>query len=96
LSLINSKIDQYATDMEVISHIDSHLTANHEQLERTVDSIYLLNLQQRIEQLIRAECLDPSLRPVLEPEIRNLIREYNNISSVPYTRPTCQALQASR
>lgn len=95
LVFLNTKVELYSTDVEVQASITAHLDANHQELERTVDSIYLLNLQDRIEKLIRAECQSPDLRTVLEPEIRSLIRNYNEISSVPYVRPSCAALQAT-
>lgn len=95
----NQKIDNVATDIEVANLITDSIVAHevqsHEELEGKVDQLYLLNLQQRIEQLIRAECNNPNLRSALEPEINSLIRDYNSVSLVPYQRPSCTVLRAS-
>ena len=95
----NGKISQVATDVEVgnivTDAIVAHEVQKHEEMESRVDQLYLLNLQQRIEQLIRAQCNNAQLRSVLEPEINSLIRDYNEVAPVPYQRPSCQILQAA-
>jgi len=67
-----------------------------EQINGKVDTILLLNMQDRIEKMLRAVCTNPNMRDALDPTVRSLIQEYNKISGIPYVRPTCNQLGALR
>lgn len=92
LGVVYTQFGTIVTEPELVSRIKSHETVRHTELEKTVNSIYLLNLQTRIEAQIRTICENPNLRTALEQTINALIRDYNAVSDIPYIRPSCLQL----
>lgn len=98
-----TQFGKLATDVELATAMSSHMTGKHtttdreiQQIQGDVDSILILSLQDRIEKLLLAECKNPALRASLETTIRQLIRDYNSKSKIPYDRPDCQQLELTK
>jgi len=73
---------------------DMHPAANKAvgEVQKQLDNILAFQIEERIEKQLIVVCRNPTLRNNLEPSIKQLIRSYNNVSELPYVRPTCAQL----
>jgi len=95
-----TKVDGLATDSEVVDLIITHnVEEMHPKAEIAVgnvqqqlDRMLSIQIEERIEKQLKIICENPQLRNALEPNIKQLIRDYNGVSPVRYVRPSCAQL----
>lgn len=102
VGIIWSQIDKIVTTDDMSDAITSHFTGEiHPMAESQIKDInkkldrgLALNLQARIEKLLLAQCKNPELRDLLAETLRNLVAEYEAVSSHAYIQPNCIQLGA--
>ena len=95
-----SVVDGLATEDEVNLLIRSHTSVGMHpagvaavgDIQDQLNNIQSFQIEERIEKHIKLICENEDLRDALEPTIKLLIRDYNDISKVRYIRPTCAQL----
>lgn len=96
----STTIDGLATETEVANLISTHNDFSMHPSAKTavgdvqqqLNNIQSFQIEERIEKHLKIVCENPTLRDALEPTIKQLIRDYNAVSNVAYTRPSCQQL----
>jgi len=98
------KLDGLATEKEVGRYITSHSDAGMHpaadlavgEVQKQLDNILSFQIEERIEKQLKVVCQNPELRDALEPTIKQLIRDYNDVSPRAYVRPSCVQLGVGR
>ena len=103
LTYASTQLNGLATEDEVNNLIGVHTNQSmHPLAEAAVsnvqgqlDNILSIQIEERIEKQIKVVCMNKNLRDVLEPTIKQLIRDYNKVSNPDYVRPSCEQLGVS-
>jgi len=90
-------MDSLATEAEVDTKIDVHYNggahpaaiAELNDVQGQLNDIRSFQIEERIEKQLRLVCEHPELRASLEESIRQLIRDFNKVSTHVYVRPSC-------
>ncbi len=98
----STQISSLATEDEVGLLIRSHTSAGMHpagitavgDIQDQLNNIQSFQIEERIEKHIKLVCENEDLRDALEPTIKLLIRNYNQVSTVRYVRPDCAQLGA--
>lgn len=95
-----SVVDSLATEDEVGLLIRSHTGAGMHpagvdavgDIQEQLNNIQSFQIEERIEKHLKLICENNDLRDALEPTVKQLIRDYNAVSTVRYIRPSCPQL----
>ena len=98
--LILNAFSALATDDEVLGAVKVHNTSGmHPAATLAIGDVqsqlnYILSFQieERIEKQLKIVCQNPELRDAIEPTVKQLIRNYNEVSPIRYVRPSCKQL----
>lgn len=100
LLFASTQLNGLATEKEVSTLINGHLnTGMHPAADLAIgdvqgqlNNILSIAIEERIEKQLKIVCENPRLRDAIEPTVKQLIRDYNAVSKIPYARPTCAQL----
>ena len=96
----STQLSSLATESEVGLLIRNHTSAGMHpagivavgNIQDQLNNIQSFQIEERIEKHIKLICENEDLRDALEPTIKLLIRDYNDVSEIRYTRPSCAQL----